>query len=101
GKKSMARAAYLAQRDPVKSTVAPSTAPTTTFTTSVTNKTLETNVVQTPKSDEATPMEQAKTQTASTVVPVSDTKECPDCGETVKAAARICRFCRYEFHKPV
>ena len=26
-----------------------------------------------------------------------DTKTCPDCAEEVKAAARICRFCRYEF----
>ncbi len=26
-----------------------------------------------------------------------DTKICPDCAEEVKAAARICRFCRYEF----
>lgn len=25
------------------------------------------------------------------------TKICPDCAEEVKAAARICRFCRYEF----
>jgi hypothetical protein len=29
-----------------------------------------------------------------------DTKTCPDCAEEVKAAARICRFCRYEFDKP-
>ncbi len=27
----------------------------------------------------------------------ADTKACPDCAETVQAAARICRFCRYEF----
>lgn len=25
------------------------------------------------------------------------TKPCPDCAETVLAAARVCRFCRYEF----
>ena len=27
----------------------------------------------------------------------SATKACPDCAEAVLAAARICRFCRYEF----
>ena len=26
-----------------------------------------------------------------------DTKECPMCAETVKAKAKICRFCRHEF----
>jgi hypothetical protein len=26
-----------------------------------------------------------------------DTKVCPQCAEEVKAAAKICRFCRYEF----
>ncbi len=26
-----------------------------------------------------------------------ETKRCPQCAETVKADARICRFCRYEF----
>lgn len=29
--------------------------------------------------------------------PPGATKVCPDCAETVQAAARICRFCRYEF----
>jgi hypothetical protein len=27
----------------------------------------------------------------------NDTKECPRCAETVKAKAKICRFCNYEF----
>lgn len=26
-----------------------------------------------------------------------DTKTCPQCAETVKAAARICRFCQFDF----
>lgn len=26
-----------------------------------------------------------------------DGKNCPDCGELVKAQAKICRFCRHEF----
>ena len=26
-----------------------------------------------------------------------DTKECPMCAETVKAKAKICRFCKHEF----
>ena len=28
---------------------------------------------------------------------IKDTKECPMCAETVKARAKICRFCRHEF----
>jgi hypothetical protein len=32
-----------------------------------------------------------------TAKPETATKVCPDCAETVMAAARVCRFCRYEF----
>ncbi|WHH57183.1 zinc ribbon domain-containing protein [Petroclostridium sp. X23] len=28
-----------------------------------------------------------------------DTKECPQCAETVKAKAKICRFCNYKFEE--
>ncbi len=28
-----------------------------------------------------------------------DYKTCPDCAEQVRAAARVCRFCRYEFRQ--
>jgi uncharacterized paraquat-inducible protein A len=27
-------------------------------------------------------------------------KQCPDCAESVKADAKICRFCRHEFGRP-
>lgn len=29
--------------------------------------------------------------------PVDDTKVCPMCAETIRAAAKLCRCCRYEF----
>jgi hypothetical protein len=33
----------------------------------------------------------------SVPVPAGATKTCPDCAETVKAEARICRHCRHDF----
>jgi hypothetical protein len=32
-----------------------------------------------------------------TVPDFSETKSCPQCAETVKAAAKICRFCNFDF----
>jgi hypothetical protein len=29
-----------------------------------------------------------------------DTKTCPDCAETIKAAAKVCRYCGYRFDQP-
>src|SRR4051794_21512901 len=29
--------------------------------------------------------------------PAAETKVCPDCAETILAAARVCRFCGYRF----
>ena len=36
-------------------------------------------------------------QPSATATSPALTKRCPDCAEEVKADARICRFCRYEF----
>lgn len=30
-------------------------------------------------------------------VMTADDKDCPECGETIRAAARLCRFCGYRF----
>lgn len=38
---------------------------------------------------------------AATLRVPSPEKTCPDCAERVKAAARICRFCRYDFEADI
>lgn len=44
----------------------------------------------------------APIRAGTTTDPVGEArKPCPDCGEMVPLAARICRFCRYEFQTSV
>jgi hypothetical protein len=40
------------------------------------------------------------TAVAGTTPPVPDTKTCPECAETVKAAATKCRYCGHAFSQP-
>jgi len=39
----------------------------------------------------------SKKQSADNLEPKSKEKICPQCAESVKAAARICRYCRHDF----
>lgn len=48
------------------------------------------------ESERATMDVSTKVVGAAAPVP-SDTRICPDCAETVKAAARVCRYCSYQF----
>ena len=50
-----------------------------------------------PKMASAAPAPVAPT----TVAVADESKVCPQCAETIKAAAKICRFCRYEFGQTV
>ncbi len=38
---------------------------------------------------------------AKKVTPMEEKKQCPQCAEFVQSKARICRFCNYEFTKPM
>lgn len=47
-----------------------------------------------PRRRDETPTEPQSARGGS---PMDGTKVCPDCAETVKAAAKICRYCRHDF----
>jgi hypothetical protein len=38
-----------------------------------------------------------KSEKANAITTTDDNKKCPQCAEMVKAEARICRFCNYQF----
>lgn len=42
-----------------------------------------------------------ETDTSSSSIEELDTKDCPQCAEAIKSAAKICRFCGHEFERPV
>jgi type II secretory pathway pseudopilin PulG len=42
----------------------------------------------------------AQPQATTSAPTAPETKTCPDCAETVLAAARVCRYCHYRFDQP-
>ena len=50
-----------------------------------------------PNASEDAPLVLRNPEPAKSQPQHSDEKICPDCAETVKAAAKVCRFCGYRF----
>lgn len=46
------------------------------------------------------PQPSAQPQATTSAPAAPETKTCPDCAETVLAAARVCRYCHYRFDQP-
>jgi alpha-tubulin suppressor-like RCC1 family protein len=57
---------------------------------------VESRLLQAPivRQVKTTPAETAAPVQTNTTAPTLDSKQCPACGQTIKAEAKICRFCR-------
>ena len=54
----------------------------------------------TPAGSAPDPDAMAATEGVSGAAPTATRMECPRCGESIAASARVCRFCNYEISQP-